>query len=385
MDFKALSARNKAQDAAKAAIRKANYNCSIIASVGFGKSKVMIDLAEELFQAGKIKSILYTCDNRRLRDSDTEGFPAELKKWGSKELQRMVRCECYQTTYKWVNEKYDLWLGDEIDMAITPEYVKVALNNHFKYKILLSGTLSGPKEKVLQKIAPIVYRLTGHDAEQKRVVNKTEYFCYNFRMTDEESKEYEKLTKKIKQLLKINTPFEDTTLQFWMRKRKHFLNKLDSSARHCRRVIKFLKNRRKDNRIVIFCELTEQADRVCQYSFHGGNEKDDMLSAFQEGDIDEVAVVQKVKRGINLKKTNWGIYESLPGGSSTEFEQRAGRLKRLHIDDVAGIIFLIPWYKSVIKRDDEPDREMYKVTVVGSWIKRATENIPNIKLQTLKL
>jgi len=227
--------------------------------------------------------------------------------------------------------------------------------------------------------------LNTKDAEDKRIINKTEYYSYNFKMSDQESKEYEKLNKKIRQLLKINTSFEDTTLQFWMRKRKHFLNNLESSARHCRKIISFLENKNKNNRMVIFCELREQADRVCDYSYHGENEDEGALDMFQEGEINKIAVVQKIKRGINLKNTNIGIFESLPGGSSTEFEQRAGRLKRLHIDDVAGIIFLIPWYKSVIKRDDEPDREMYKVTVVGSWIKRATENIPNIKLQTLKL
>jgi superfamily II DNA or RNA helicase len=382
MDFKAFSARHKAQDAAKAAVRKANYDCSILASVGFGKSKVMIELAEELFQAGKIKSVLYTCDNRRLRDSEKEGFPAELEKWASPGLQRIVRCECYQTTYKWVGEKYDLWLGDEIDMAITPEYIKVATNNRFKHKILVSGTLSYPKRKVLSKIAPLVYELSGHDAEQNKVVNKTEYYLYNFRMTDKESKEYTKLTKKIKQLLKIQTPLEDKTLQFWMRKRKHFLNKLESSARHCRRLVSFLEKRRKENRIVVFCELTEQADRVCDYSFHGENEKDDMLTEFQTGAINKIAVVQKVKRGINLKKTNCGIFESLPGGSSTEFEQRSGRLKRLAVDELALIIFMLPWVKATKGEDQDV---FYKPSVVQDWIKRATSNIPNIKLQILKL
>src|ERR1700679_2147965 len=115
MDFNVLSARVKAQNEAKVAVRKNGYNCSIIESVGTGKSKIMIDLAEELLQAGKIKTILYLCDNRRLRDDRNDGFPAELTKWGSNELKKIVRKECYQTAYKWVDEEYDLLLGDEID------------------------------------------------------------------------------------------------------------------------------------------------------------------------------------------------------------------------------------------------------------------------------
>ena len=381
MDFDILSARVKAQTAAKKAIREHNYNCSLLSSVGSGKSKILVDMAEELFQAGKIKSILYTCDNRRLRDSIKEGFPAELEKWGSEELQKIVQLECYQTTRKWVGKKFDLWLGDEIDAAITPEYIKVATNNEFKYKVLLSGTLSASKRNVLQKIAPIVYELSGHDAEQKRIVNKTEYYSYNFKMSDQESKEYVKLNKKIRQLLKINTPLEDKTLQFWMRKRKHFLNSLESSARHCRKIISFLEDKNKNNRIVIFCELREQADKVCNYSYHGENEDEGALDRFQNGEINKVAVVQKIKRGINLKKTNIGVFESLSGGSTTEFEQRSGRLKRLQVDELAVIIFLIPWYKKM----NEEGEISYQVTVVQDWIRRATDNIPDLKLKILKL
>lgn len=379
MDFSVLSARVKAQKAAKQAIRESGYNCSIVSSVGTGKSKVMIDLAEELLQAGKIKTILYLCDNRRLRDDDKDGFPAELKKWGSDELKRAVRRECYQTAYKWVGEYYDLLLGDEMDMAITPEYVKSFLNNKFKYKILVSGTLSTPKAKVLNKIAPIVYTLRTYEAEKKGVVNKTEYYTYNFKMTDEECKEYNKLTAKITQLIKIQTPMDDPQFQFWTRSRKHFLNTLESSARHCRKIINHLE-RKSNNRIVIFCERREQADKVCEYSFHGENEKDDMLTDFQEGNINKLAVVAKVKRGINLKNVNIGIFESL-SGSSTEWEQRSGRLKRLKTNEVACVIFLVPWVKTV----DEDGEEIYKTSVVQKWVTRATENIPNIKFKILKL
>jgi superfamily II DNA or RNA helicase len=379
MDFNALSARVKAQKAAKDAIRESGYNCSIISSVGTGKSKIMIDLAEELLQAKKIKTVLYLCDNRRLRDSDEDGFPAELKKWGSDELKRAVRRECYQTAYKWVGQHYDLLLGDEMDMAITPEYVKAFLNNKCKYKILVSGTLSTPKAKVLSKIAPIVYQLRSYEAENKGVVNKTEYYTYNFKLSDEECKEYNKLTAKITQLTKIQTPIDDPQLQFWMRSRKHFLNTLESSARHCRKIIAHLE-KKNNNRIVIFCERTEQADKVCEFSFHGQNEQDDMLTRFQEGEINKIAVVAKVKRGINLKNVNIGIFESL-SGSSTEWEQRSGRLKRLKTSEVACVIFLIPWIKSV----DQDGDEIYKTSVVQRWVTRATENIPNINFKIFKL
>jgi hypothetical protein len=55
-------------------------------------------------------------------------------------------------------------------------------------------------------------------------------------------------------------------------------------------------------------------------------------------------------------------------------------MKRLEIDDVAIVIFLVPWYKKK-KLNGE---EVYVPTIVDSWIDNATKNLkPSFK--TLKL
>ena len=368
------------QEQAKNAIRFADYMASIIVTVGGGKGKVMLDIARELVDAGKVKSILYVCDSTRLRDSDTEGFPAEIEKWGDDKLKKMITLECYQTTRKWEGRKFDLILGDEVDFAITKEYIKVFLNNEFKYKLLVSGTLSDAKWQILQKIAPIVYTFKTDAAEDAGVINKSEYFIYNYKMNDGECVEYNKLTRKIKILYAAGATFDDSDYMFWIRKRKFFLNSLDSSFVHCRKIMGSVYQENKNNRLVIFCELTPQADRVCKYSYHGKNEKEDNLSKFQSGEINAISVVAKIKRGINLKKANVAIFESF-SGSSTEWEQRNGRMKRLALSEVAKIIFMVPWFKVV----DEEGNETWKPTVAREWINRATVNLPNIQFKNLKL
>lgn len=380
MDFKDLHARIEMQNEAKTAIRKSGYNATIIATVGFGKTKVMIDLAEELIESGEIKSILYLCDSRRLRDSDKDGFPAELDKWGSEKMRLITRMECYQTVARWVDQKYDLILGDEIDFAITPKYILGLLNNEYKYKILVSGTLTFEKKNILEKIAPIVYRVSTVDAEDAGVINKSEYYIYNYRLSESESKTYNTLTKKIGILSAAGATFADTDYMFWIRKRKQFLNYLDSSYLHCRKAMQFLWNKNKNSRVVIFCELTDQADRCCKWSFHGKNEQDDNLGKFQRGEISGLSVVAKIKRGINLKNADAAIFEGF-SGSSTEWEQRNGRMKRLKLSEVATIIFLVPWYSKI----DNEGNIIWKPTVVQNWINRATENISNIHFKTLKL
>lgn len=378
---KALQERIRMQEEAKEAIRRSKYIAAILVTVGGGKGKIMLDILKELVKAGLVKSVLYLCDSRRLRDSEQDGFPAEIEKWGDTKMKSIITLECYQTVRKWQDRKYDLLLADEIDFALTPEYIKGILNNQFKYKVLVTGTLSVDKKPILEKIAPIVYRFSTVNAEQRGVVNKSEYFIYNYKMSESECKEYNNLTKKIGILAATGASFEDADMMFWIRKRKHFLNALDSSYLHTRKVMQWLYNSNKNHRLVVFCELTPQADRVCKHSFHGKNEKDDNLSKFQAGEINALAVVAKIKRGINLKDADVAIFEAF-SGSSTEWEQRNGRMKRLALSKVAKIIFMIPWVKKI---NEETGEVIWKPTIVQEWLNRATVNITNINFKSLKI
>lgn len=378
-----LQNRIKMQEEAKAALRNAAYNGSILVTVGGGKGKIMIDTALELIQKYNIKRILYLCDSTRLRDSETEGFPGEIAKWGTPELDAMITRKCYQTTYKWKDEEYDLVLADEVDVAISPALVKVFLNNKFRFKVLVTGTLAPKKKDTLQRIAPIVYQFSTSDAEDQNIVNKSHYFVYNYRMTEDESNTYRNYNRKISALIAdSDSPAMSEEMKYVVMGRKHFLNALDSSCMHTRKVLQFLYNKQKGFRPIVFCELTKQADRVCKYSYHGGNEKLDNLLKYQNGEIDAIAVVSKIKRGINLKNANVGVYESL-SSSSTEFEQRNGRLKRLPMSEVAIVIFMVPWYRT--NKKDDSGNWIWKPTIIDTYVTKATKNLRNFDLKTLKL
>lgn len=379
MDFKILAERSKMQTEAKAAVRLANYIATLLITVGGGKGKILIDLAEELLEKYKIKSVLYLCDNRRLRDSTTEGFPQEIEKWASPELRRIIRCECYQTAYKFKDQKWDLVLADEADFGMTPEYCKVFFNNEFKYKLLVSGTLSPSKKKLIESIAPIVYKLTTTKAEERGLLNKTTYYKYNFKMTESEAEQYRKWTSRIaKAMASEKSPQQ---INYLLGQRKEMLYSLDSLHRATRGVMDWLWKTNKQTRLVIFCERTAEADRICKYSYHGKNEKDDNLTKFQSGEISGLAVVGKIKRGINLKNANTAIFKDLSGTSTTEFEQRNGRMKRLKVSEVATVIFMVPWY---CKHDEEGELT-WKPTIVDQWIYKATCNLTNIEFLNLKI
>lgn len=357
-------------------IKEANYNAAILATVGFGKGWVIVQCLLNLIKEQKIKSILYICDNQRLRDID---FPAELEKFGTPYLKKIIQCECYQTCHKWRDKSFDVCIGDEFDFALTKEYSKVFFYNTFKYKILVSGTVSADKKKILETIVPIVYTFSTTDAEQKGVINKTKYYIYNYTMDEDESNNYLKWTKAVAR--QIAAEAKPNTINYLLGQRKEVLYNMGSSVKAVRKVMSWLWNNNKKTRLIIFCERTSQADKVCKYSYHGGNEGLDNLTKFQSEEISGLSVVGKIKRGINLKNANTGIYESLTGKSTTEFEQRNGRLKRLPLSELATVIFMLPWYKT----KDKEDNTIFKPTIVQEWIFKSTFNLKDIQFINLKV
>ncbi len=371
-----IDIKTQEQNKAIQAIVNNDYNGIILATVAFGKGRVMIKCLEKLIREKGIKSVLYTCDNTRLKEVD---FPAELEKWGTPEMKAMVQIQCYQTTYKWEGKKFDLLLADEFDFSLTKEYIKVYFNNTFKYKILLSGTLSAPKKKLALTIAPIVYKITTTEAEEKKLINKSTYYIYNYRMSEEESREYLKWTRLLGKAMAAQKP--ENQLNFLRGKRKELLYTLDSSVNHCKRVMKWLWNQDKQTRLVIFSERTEQADRLCKWSYHGKNVGENNLNKFQAGEISGISVVSKIKRGINLKNANTAIFEMLGGGSTTEFEQKNGRMKRLPIAEIAKVIFMVPWFQTT----DKDGLIIFKPTIVDDWLYKATCNLSDIQFKNLKL
>lgn len=364
------------QERAIRAVIENNYNGTVLASVGFGKNRVIIKLLKRLKDEFGFTKMLYLCDNRRLRDID---FPSEVDKWadGDQDLKKMIRCECYQTAYKWANESYDVVIGDELDFAITKQYIKVFFNNNFKKKICFTGTMTKSKMKVALTINPIVYTMTTTEAENKNLLNKSKYYTYNYRMTEAESQAYVDATRKLTKAMAAGS----WQVNKFMSERRELLFNLDSSVSNCRKIMKWLWDKDKQTRLVIFSERTAQADRLCRWSYHGGNEKLDNLEKFQNNEISGISVVSKIKRGINLKNANTAIFEMLGGTSTTEFEQKNGRMKRLPVSQIARVIFMVPWY---CKKDAEGNLTWHS-TVVENWLYQATCNLTDIEFINLKL
>jgi superfamily II DNA or RNA helicase len=346
------------------ALRDNNFKGVVILPTGTGKSYVLIEALRELYKPGM--SVLYTCDSQRLRDSD---FNNELIKWGASEFIDKITKECYKSAYKRENEHFNILLADEGDYGLTPQYSKLFFANKFDYVIFVSATLSKEKIALAKDIAPIVYQRRLKEIEERKVINKSQFYLVPYLLNRAENERYLSFNKKFHKLLQYeDSKWRAQQLKFLSFERLHFLAGLDSSVYICNRLRGEIMFNNNASRILTFCGLTRQADRICPYSYHGENEEEDNLTRFNSGMINELAVVGKVDRGLNLDGVDNIIMEHCTR-SETKAIQKTGRGRRLDVDDELTVYFPIPYYKR------EWDRNTHYPTVVLSKVREACRNI----------
>jgi superfamily II DNA or RNA helicase len=350
--------RRKTQIEAVDALENNGFNGFVIAPTGIGKAWILIESLKRIKPKGRI---WYLCDSEDNRDTT---FRNELIKWGAEKWVDKIEFMCYQTAYKLSDEKVELGLFDEADMALTPEYSKGMTQNKFKYKVAVSATLEGSKRGLAKSIVPIVYEKELKEVEDAKLLNPAKHYLVNFMLSKKENEKYLNYNYRFGKLLMGNAHRNREALEFLQIQRKHFLSSLDTSRNVCRKLLKQL-HKVEDNKIMVFCGLSDQADKICKYSYHAKS-KENYLVPFHEGKIRVIAVVGKVDRGQNIDGINNIVFES-PTKSPTKFTQKSGRGRRLAQHETLHIYYLIPYY---VDRKGE-----VSPTIVKKWVYQATNKI----------
>lgn len=360
-----MTGRDKLLEQGLAAFKKNNYNGIALLPTGSGKGRLMIEIIKLL----KPKSILYLCDREELRD---KMFIDELHKWDASHLLNIIDRECYQTAYKWVGKHYDVVLADEFDASLTDKYSLVYKNNTFLKKILVSATLDDKKRIKAKEIAPIIFERKQAELIENNVLNKIQYYFINYDLNRDETTRYIAYNKRFTELLNkpqnANTAFALQKVQI---QRKQFLSSLQTSVK----VTKWLLNslRKRNEKILIFCGLSEQADKVSHNSYHSVNGNLKALRDFEAGIELEMSVVEKVTRGVNIPGVRNIVLEHF-GKGKTALTQKIGRGLRLAVDETLNVFILIPYFKHPLYGR--------KATVIQDWLLAATKdmNLSNAKI-----
>ena len=114
----------------------------------------------------------------------------------------------------------------------------------------------------------------------------------------------------------------------------------------------------------MFANTQDQADRLCEYSYHSNNlDSEDNLRLFKEGKIDKLSCVLQLSEGVNIPNLKQGIIMHAYG-NERKSAQRIGRLLRLNPDEKAVVHILC-----------------YINTIDEKWVKSALEGLDNSKIE----
>lgn len=379
-----LAATDAALEAFKTYLR-----VGLVIGTGVGKTKMALDILDVLIQRDPPLGlpILIAVSATDLRDST---WHAEMQKF-NKRFPNVI-LECYQTLYKWKDQKFYAVIADEGDFALTEEYSKFFFNNSLGYMLFMTAFVTDAKKELLSQVVDkVVFEYTTQQAQKDGILNPTKFYEIRFPVghtatrrveykkggtkqsfMQSENAAYDFLEKKYNSALfayravqaKITSQAllgEDITelqrqsdvhfakMKIYAGKRKTLLHTLESSRKVAKELIKCI-HAHTGNKVLVFSMLTDQLDAICEHSYHGGNVKDDNLEKLNAGDIKTLGVAKKVNRGVNLTEVNVLIKESYVG-SDTDFQQQHGRGVRLRPDQTMYFIVMVPYY---YKRVEKP-------------------------------
>jgi superfamily II DNA or RNA helicase len=172
---------------------KRNYNGSIIAGTGFGKSRCGVLAVNFTFQRRadmEGAKALVLVPTQQLQDQ----FKDEFIKWGFEHLLESIEVMCYQSAYKLKGNHYDIVVCDEIHLGLSPEYRKFFKNNTYDKLLCMTATLPEEQEyqELLETISPITYKITLDECVNLGLVAPYEIICVPIKLTDVEQADYKK-------------------------------------------------------------------------------------------------------------------------------------------------------------------------------------------------
>jgi len=193
-------------------IKEKPSRSTIVLPTGVGKTRVALQIAENLFKSEDIKSCLIVTPTTVLKD---DSWPAEIKLLGLGKLN--ITIECKQTAYKF-EDHYDLIIIDEVHMALSDVHGKV-LDIPCDYMLGLTATLPEHNEHHLDTLLerlPVFFSISLAECVAQEIVPAFQVFNLKVKLNAGEraryviyNKMFEKARIELAQTIKNNTLYQD--------------------------------------------------------------------------------------------------------------------------------------------------------------------------------
>lgn len=330
-------------------------------SVRFGKTRLGI----MIMQALKAKRVLILYPEVNIKKAWEDEF--EKMGWRPEE----VVYSTYISLIKQSGEKYDFIVGDEIhkasDNALWNLDSILNINNRF---LGLSGTYSDKTKDQLWEYCrlKISHEYNTEAAIQDNIVANYQVNVITFNVDGvdqylKKTKYKQWMTTEAKELAYLTKVLDAAKasgkdLKFPALNRMRFINKLPSLKRNTQILMHHLK----DKRYLLYGADTDFVDGLGIPTHHSKNIKEDNLKKFQDGEINQLGLVQLASQGVTFKNLDTVIITNINSNSENLF-QKLGRTLLLEASKVSQIYILCT---------DEPFQK--------KWLLAALRDIPTEKI-----
>lgn len=346
-----------------------HHRTGLALSVGVGKTRVglkhMLHMLEET--TGLFVEFLVIASKKSIFES----WKNEMKKIGHEELINHIVFSTYRSINKQDPTRFTAVYLDECHNLLTSHLPFLS-----EYKGVIIGLTGTPpryknseKGRLLQVYCPIRYSYITDDAVTDNVLNDYVVIIHPISLSTEKIHKVEnKKTGGVFYTSEVdnynywnqriaNAHFGKPQMMARVMRMKSMMD-YRSKEEYTKNLLKMI-----DDKCIIFANTTDQADRLCKYSYHSKNpDSIDNLKLFENGDIEELSCVLQLSEGINVPNLKSAIILHAYGNEK-KLMQRLGRLMRLDPGEKATLHVL-----------------MYEDTQDEEWVKKATQDLDQSKI-----
>jgi len=305
-------------------------------ATGAGKTKVGLDYITVLPDTYKVLVVAPKIDIFKSWIDDAKKFEVE-------ELLDRITFSTYLSITKHNPEEYDILILDE---AHSLKATALPFLNSYRGRILgLTGTppkyLTSEKGQLMMEYYPIKYVFKTDKAVENEILNDYHIFVHYLDLNRNKTMQTKQgwMTSERAQYDWISREIDGAignSLMFKTIQRINFLKQFDTKEDYTKNLLEQLDQKEK---IIIFANTIDQAERLCKHSHHSKN-KNSPLEAFKTGEITRLSCVEQLSEGVNIPKLKNAIILHSYSGGSPKAQQKFGRMLRLPTDQTATVHIL---------------------------------------------
>jgi superfamily II DNA or RNA helicase len=358
--------REDVQRRATAEIMMNGYSGLLDISPRVGKSKILLDSIKGM----KGSSITIMAPYQSIVDS----WKDEIDRWAP---GIDVRLLCTKSASK-LDKSIDLLVIDEIQ-TLSDKQIR-DITKAKPYNIVgLTGTISSDTEEKLEEELGIrrIFTYSIDDAIRDGIIANFEVVIVECKLDNQrfniesgtkknsfyrsEQGHYNYLTTQYEKFRKLS--YRDRSFErlkdMYISRRRDFIYTSNSKLQVAKRIVST------GERSLIFTGRVEQAEYLSLHTYHTKNRKEDNLSKFINGDINQVSVINMVNMGITIPDLKRGVVHQLQSNSEMSL-QKILRMCNLEGDKLARIYITV-----------------YKDTVDEDWVKKALSGVDKSRIRVI--